>query len=368
MVLMRMSAFSAMLASAAFIGQHPHPKNAKTEWDKKKAFNPMVPFPESLQTQKRLQPFDADEFDFKALNQTKTAEKADLLFLESHKKTNSKHTKTLKSLKPQQLSGPVCDLIVPIYQKPNPHCALTPDDATLLAKSAILDKVFTYENLSSANNNDKLEDMELLMKKIKTPWDLQTADRAICQVLDKANIKATPEQVRANNEEALFLKYTMGQYVGEGARSGIDTFCMQKARLSMMNNIMNRMKMGVTGVYRSLGEDGKLKQKEARLLAESFILDKPLKNRLGKLEEEVIGFKDMVVLEGEAIQILEEACQNAKCSQAKTQLAMNFLALSDKVGAHHKERIRDTSWATLWYSDSNSKTAPMDWIRNLIER
>jgi hypothetical protein len=323
MEFIRRSAFPALLVSASLIGK---PTGAG-------AFSLIPPRPENLQTQKRRQPLDADTFDFKALNQAEPIKKAGIWSLEPREKAE-----TLQVLKAKQPSERAGNSAIPIYQKPDSNSALTPNDATLLAKSAIEEK--------------KLPDQKLLMEKIKTPWDLRTGDQAISKVLEQANINATPEQVRANNEQALLLKEKMEQSVlHEGTRSWLGKFCLLKARLSMMKDSI-KMRMFSEEQVRSysLAMDGVLKDRKARLLSECFILNKPLETSQNRLEKllHVIAFKDLEVLEEQAIQVLEKACQNAKSPQDKTQLAMNFIVMSHEVGARHKERVKDLSWARFW--------------------
>jgi hypothetical protein len=379
MVLLRMSAVSALLTSAAFIGQHSNSKNAKIEWDKKKAFNSIVPAPKGLQSQKHIQPLDADEFDPKTLSPAELTEKTDLLLLGSHKKANSKKAGTLQLLKPVHPAGSAGNVVVPIYQKPDPDCAFTPSDATMLAKIAMAQYALISiqnERMSDwetefylsrghlpdtklfAKNTDFSDLIIPLIKKVKTPWDIQTANRAICQVLDEANINADPDQFTVNNQRALFLKKKIEEHViNESTRTWLDKLCLLKAQASAMS--VPDMMMSTTGIVSSLKmlsqPDGNLKQKDARLLAESFILNQPLKNRPEKMSDQVIGFKDLVLLEGEAIQVLEKAIQNAKSPLAKTQLAMNFIAMSHDVAIRHAMRARDTSWVILSNSDRDSE-------------
>jgi hypothetical protein len=321
MVQLRAGAFPALLTSAAFIGHHSNSKNTKIEWDKKKAFNSVALLPESLQTQKRTQLFDTDEFDFIALNPIKTAENADLLFLKPRKKANSLKVKTLKSIKPEPPAGPVCNVVVPIDQKPHPDCGLTPDDATLLAKSAIEGQNFPSR--------------ALLMGKIKTPWDILTADRVIAKVLDEANVDVTPEQAKANSMRALFLRDNIGQCV---INQAMQTWHGKRVMAAYVIKVLpSEMNPRIPAV-RSLAGDGTLDRQEARLLADQFILKQSLKKGHEKLEQ-VIGFKDLVVLEEAAIEALAEASQNAKSPKDRAELAMNLLFMLHAVGTQTANRI-----------------------------
>lgn len=326
MVSMRVGAFSALLVSASFTRQHPAPKNTKMEWGEKRGFNPIVQFPRSAQSQKRMQPFEDDQFDYKAQNQKEPDENTESLLSECREVTPLKRTKSqeamLQALRQKEPAGPVCSVVVPIHQKPHPDCGLTQNDAELLAKSAIEGQAFPSQ--------------KLLMAKIKTPWDILTADRAIATVLEEANINATPAQAKANSMRALFLRDDMGQSV---INQAIQTWHGKRVMAAYVLTTLTSSLNPRIPVVQSLAGDGKLVPQEARQLADSFILKQPLKNRHEKLEQ-VIGFKDLVVLEEAAIQSLEEATQNAKAHhQGRAELAMNFLFLLHEIGIQTANRI-----------------------------
>jgi hypothetical protein len=321
MVLMRMAVFPALLVSASFIGDHSGQKNAKIDWAKNKELKPARPFFDNPEIQKQIQPLDADKFDPKEPNQTEPTKRANAFFLESHKTAKSKKAETLQSLRQRKLAGPLCSLVVPIDQKPHVDCGLTQNDAVLLAKSAIEGQDFPGR--------------ELLMGKIKTPWDILTADRAIAKVLEEANIKATPAQAKANSMRALFLRDNMGQCV---INQAIQTWHGKRVLAAYVLKVLPSELNPRIPAVQSLAGDGKLVPQVARQLADSFILKQPLKNRHEKLEQ-IIGFKDLVVLEEVAIQALAEATQNAKSPEARAELAMNFLFLLHELGTQTANRI-----------------------------
>lgn len=333
MVLTRVGAFSAPPIFASLNPRQPEPKVLNKTGLKNNAYNNILPkshiinqAANQIQTA-RFKPMASDFMALKSTAKKQPTQKA------NPKKSGPESADTrkaavrenaLKSLEVvdvQVPEGPVCNPGSSIDQEPHPDCGLTSDDAKRLADAAVEGKNFPGR--------------KLLMKKIKTPWDILTSDRAISKALDKANKGATPEQIKANNMRALFLRDNVGQCViNQAMRTWHGKRVMAAYVLKVLPSEMNPRIPAV----QSLEGDGQLGREEARLLADSFILQQPLADLHEKLEQ-VIGFKDLVVLEEEAIQSLEAAREQAKTPQAKARQAMNFLFLLHDVGTQTAQRV-----------------------------
>jgi hypothetical protein len=173
------------------------------------------------------------------------------------------------------------------------------------------------------------------MGKVKTPWDILTADRAIVQALDAANQGSSPEQVKQNHMRALFLRDNVGQCV---INQAMKTWHGKRVMAAYVLKVLPSEMVPRIPAVRDLSRDGQLNRETARKLADSVIAGKSLKNQ-HKLVEQVIGFKDLVVLEEEAIQSLSKAVAKAPHPKARAQHAMNFLFLLHEVGTQTANRI-----------------------------
>ncbi|WP_373531616.1 hypothetical protein [Vampirovibrio sp.] len=329
MVITGVGAFLAPSISASSNGQSSKAKNAQIEGGRNKASSNIVPLSRRLQLQRRpqtLKPLEADRLDFKPPERKEPAQKAKIQFPDQRsgpagQKKKAQATDLTRAVTLQKPGGPACNPTASIDQEPHPDCGLSPADAKLLAQSAIEGKHFPGR--------------KLLMGKIKTPWDILTADRAIAKALDEANVGASPKQVKAQQMRALFLRDNVGQCV---INQAMQTWHGKRVMAAYVLKVLPSEMNPKIPAVRSLAGDGQLMREDARLLADRFILKQPLKNHAQKLEQ-VIGFKDLVVLEGVAIEALAEATENAKTPQARAELAMNFLFLLHDVGTQTANRI-----------------------------
>ncbi len=219
------------------------------------------------------------------------------------------------------MTGPACRTDGSIDEEPHPYCRLNHGEALRLAKSAIEGKHFP----------ERAE----LMGKVRTPWDILTADRAIAEALDEANQGSSPEQVKQNHMRALFLRDNVGQCV---INQAMKTWHGKRVMAAYVLKVLPSEMLPRIPSVRDLSGDGQLNRETARKLADSVIAGKSLKNQ-HKLVEEVIGFKDLVMLEEEAIQSLAKAVAKAPHPKARAQHAMNFLFLLHEVGTQTANRV-----------------------------
>lgn len=237
------------------------------------------------------------------------------------KKWESRSSQKTKAVSGMMISGPTCRTNGSIDEEPHPYCRLNHGEALRLAKSAI--------------DGTHFPERAELMSKVRTPWDILTADRAIVEALDEANQNANPEQMKQNHMRALFLRDNVEQCV---INQAMKTWHGKRVMAAYVLKVLPSEMMPRIPAVRDLSGDGQLDRQIARKLADSIIAGKSLEDQ-HKLVEKVIGFKDLVMLEEEAIQSLAQAVAKAPHPKARAQHAMNFLFLLHEVGTQTANRV-----------------------------
>ncbi len=241
----------------------------------------------------------------------------------NHKPDTDKAVKTGKQV-PESGAQPRLTRKTSISEKPKPRTGLSLEEAENLASYAIAKK--------------RLPERKVLMAKIKTPWDIVVSDRAIVKALEAANKGKSPEEIKQNHMRALFLRDKIGQCVINHAMT---TWHGKKVIIAYVFKVFPQEMKPILPAVRSLEGDGKLAREDARILAESFIFNQPLDHKHEALEK-VIGFKDLVVLEEEAIRALKTANAQSCTDEERDQNAMNMLFLMHDVGTQTANRIMTT--------------------------
>jgi hypothetical protein len=200
----------------------------------------------------------------------------------------------------------------------NIQCRITPGEVDQLVRHALL--------------NSPLPERDDIWRRVKTPADIYQSGVVSARWLVKLNRHASAEEVRRNNLKALFLRDKLGQcVVNETLKTWEDKFYCLVGIIAALPQEWMQFPGRQAGESRKVGLS-QLSQEEARQLAQSFMLKKPLKNRdvlLAKIET----FNDMAQVDREACRLLDKMNEGKPEGQARRN-TLKYLFLMHHVGVH----------------------------------
>lgn len=205
------------------------------------------------------------------------------------------------------------------------ECRITNQEADQLVRNAILQQ--------------PLENRAELFARVKSPDDIYRSGVSTVRLLKTINTGVSDEITRENNLKALFLRDKLGQYVvNETLKTWRDKLdCLLGILLELPNEI-SRKRVPLATIEQNTVP---LSNREAKQLAESFLLKKPLKNRQTLLEKIII-FDDMVKVDGEANKLL--LLMNEGLSEADARKnTLKYLFLMHHVGVQLTRLMIQTS-------------------------